>query len=143
MKIFLDANILVSVLNKEYPVFPYSARIMSLAEYRHIQLYTSPICLAIAYYFAEKKNGRSKAKHKIGLIHENINVAEVGHYAVQQTLQNKAVEDFEDGLEYYAAREAGSDFIITENPEDFYFSKIPVLRSQEFLMNHVTEEPYS
>ena len=28
MRIFLDANILVSVLNKEYPLYTYSARIV-------------------------------------------------------------------------------------------------------------------
>lgn len=32
MRIFLDANILVSVLNKEYPLFSCSARIVSLAD---------------------------------------------------------------------------------------------------------------
>lgn len=64
MKIFLDANVLVSLLNKEYPVFTYSSRIMSLEEYDHIHLYTSPVCLAIAFYLAEKKSGRKKAKYK-------------------------------------------------------------------------------
>jgi hypothetical protein len=29
MNLFLDANVLVSVLNKEYPVFTFSARILS------------------------------------------------------------------------------------------------------------------
>jgi len=138
MKLFLDANILVSVLNKEYPVFPYSARILSLSKYHHIQLYTTPICLAIAFYFAEKKHGRSKAKQKIDLIHQNIKIAEVGEFTVQHALQHKAIEDLEDGLEYYAAREADCEYIITENPEDFYFSEIPVYRSQEFLIYHVS-----
>ena len=30
MKLFLDANVLVSVLNKEYPSFTYTSRILSL-----------------------------------------------------------------------------------------------------------------
>ena len=56
MKVFLDANILVSVLNKEYPVFTYSSRVLSLADHSKYKFYTSPLCLAIAYYFAEKMN---------------------------------------------------------------------------------------
>lgn len=32
MKLFLDADVLISVLNKEYPVFSYSSRIVSLAD---------------------------------------------------------------------------------------------------------------
>ena len=56
MRIFLDANILISVLNKEYPIYIYSSRILSLTDKRGFTVYTSPICLAIAFYFAEKKS---------------------------------------------------------------------------------------
>jgi predicted nucleic acid-binding protein len=62
MKIFLDANILISVLNKEYPLFTYSSRILSLADDKRFQVFTSPVCLAIAFYFAEKKSGSALAK---------------------------------------------------------------------------------
>ena len=62
MRIFLDANILVSVLNKEYPLFSYSARIISLADNKKFTVYTSPICLAIAFYFAEKNLVRNWQK---------------------------------------------------------------------------------
>ena len=53
MKIFLDANILVSVLNKEYPLFPFSSRVLSLADNRKISVYTYRFCGAIAFYFAD------------------------------------------------------------------------------------------
>ena len=49
MKIFLDANILVSVLNKEYPHFPFSSRVLSLADNRKISVYTYRFCGAIAF----------------------------------------------------------------------------------------------
>ena len=55
MRIFVDANILISVLNKEYPLFTHSSRILSLANRKGFEIYTSPVCLAIAFYFAEKK----------------------------------------------------------------------------------------
>jgi len=38
MKVFVDANILVSVLNKEYPLFTYSARILSLSGNKILEL---------------------------------------------------------------------------------------------------------
>ena len=65
MRIFLDANILVSVLNKEYPLFSYSARITSLADNKKFTVYTSPICLVIAFYFTEKKSGTQLAKKRL------------------------------------------------------------------------------
>lgn len=138
MKVFLDANVLVSVLNKEYPVFTYASRVLSLAGRRNIELFTSPICLVIAFYFAEKKSGTIKAKEKIGLLSSKITVTDTGKKAVLATLKNKSVHDFEDGLEYYSAVQAGCTHFITEDKTDFYFAEIPVLTSAEFLTKHFT-----
>ena len=64
-KFFLNANVLVSVLNKEYPTFSYSSRLLSLPQkLGKFEFYTSPICLAIAYYFAEKKSKSILAKKR-------------------------------------------------------------------------------
>ena len=133
MKLFLDANILVSVLNKEYPLFTYSARILSLCDNRNYDVYTSPICLAIAFYFAEKKFGAKLAKQKIGLLANNIHITDVGKEAVLQALENKEVNDFEDGLEYYSALKSKCDIIITEDVKDFYFSAAEVIRAKDFM----------
>ncbi|MBK0381856.1 PIN domain-containing protein [Pedobacter sp. SD-b] len=127
MRIFLDANVLVAVLNKEYPVFTYASRILSLADKPNFTLYTSPVCLAIAFYFAEKKTSSKVAKEKIRILLEHIQIAENLRSAILKTIDNKKAEDFEDGIEYYAALENDCDCIVTENIKDFYFSEIEVL----------------
>lgn len=131
-RIFLDANVLVSVLNKEYPLFTYSSRIVSLAEHAKFEVYTSPLCLAIAFYFAEKKSKAEVAKQKINTLCKHIKIAENSMHGVHHTLQNKAIHDFEDGLEYHAAKEYNCNFIITEDREDFYFSTIEVMNCKDF-----------
>ena len=137
MRLFLDANILVSVLNKEYPLFSYSARIVSLADNKKFTVHTSPICLAIAFYFAEKKSGTALAKRKIDLLANKLIITPVGKNEVLQSLQNKKVNDFEDGMEYYAAENSNCDAIITEDTSDFYFSSIPVINSKTFVEKHL------
>ena len=137
MRIFVDANILVSVLNKEYPLFSTTSRILSLADKNKFTLYTSPVCLAIAFYFAEKKFKSIVAKSKIKLLCDHIHIADVNETAVSKTLQNSAINDFEDGLEYYAALGNKCSCIITEDVDDFYFSKIEVLRSEEFFKKYL------
>lgn len=137
MKIFLDANILVAVLNKEYPMFTYTARVLSLADNTKYEIYTSPICLAIAFYFAEKKSGKKEAKRKISLIASKINIAEADQKIVLQAAEDKSVDDFEDGLEYYSALKAGCNWIVTEDKNDFHFSKIPVVTARQFLEEHL------
>ena len=99
MRIFLDANILVSVLNKEYPLFTYAARIISLADNKKFTVFTSPLCLAIAFYFVEKKSGIQLAKQKIKLLSEKILITAVGKTELLQALENGQVNDLEDGIE--------------------------------------------
>lgn len=140
MKVFLDANILVSVLNKEYPLFSTTSRIISLADKNKFLMYTSPVCLAIAFYFTEKKFGTLKAKNKIHLLSYHLKITTVNETTVSRTLQTPAINDFEDGLEYYSAFEEKCNCIVTEDVDDFYFSKIEVLRSEEFFEKYLLQK---
>ena len=137
MKVFIDANILVSVLNKEYPVFTYSSRVLSLTDSTKFQLYTSPLCLAIAFYFSAKKSGEKLAKKKISILAERILPASISQSSVQKAFANPKVNDLEDGFQYYAALENKCTCIITEDRNDFYFSEIGVLGAEAFLEEHV------
>lgn len=139
MRVFIDANILVSVLNKEYPLFTYTSRILSLADSNKFELFTSPICLAIAFYFAEKKYNAKSAKQKIMLLSENISIADATASTVAKALKNRAVRDFEDGLEYYSAEENKCACIVTEDRRDFYFSAIEVLNSHDFYLKYMAK----
>ncbi len=139
MKIFLDANIIVSVLNKEYPLFTYTSRIVSLADRFRFTIFTSPVCLAIAFYFAEKKYDTASAKKRIEILCKHINIAAADKNSVMQSLKNPAVNDFEDGIEYYSALATKCDCIITEDIGDFYFSKIEVLGSENFFEKYLAK----
>lgn len=139
MNIFLDANILVSVLNKEYPLFTYSARILTLADNPKFTVYTSPICLAIAYYFAEKKTGAISAKKKIEILTKKIKITSVDNQTVLKAIQNKSIGDFEDGLEYYSAQQSKCKCIVTEDVGDFHFSSIEVLNAKAFFDTHMVK----
>ena len=133
MRVFVDANILVAVLNKEYPLFSNAARILSLNGKKNIHIFTSPLCLAIAFYFSAKKSGEKLAKNKIDLLCQNIGITTIQEELTKKAILNPKVHDFEDGLEYYSALNHKCDFIVTENQSDFYFSEIPVLGSEAFL----------
>jgi len=133
VKVFIDANIVISVFNKEYPLYIYSARILSLSGKSKFYLYTSPLCLAIAFYFSSKKSGRTKAKQKIDLLLENINLTTIDESVAKKAIKNPQIHDFEDGLEYYSAIEKSCQVIITEDKEDYFFSEIEVLNCEEFI----------
>jgi predicted nucleic acid-binding protein len=133
MKVFIDANVIIATLNREYPLFTWSSRVMSLQGKNNIRLFTSPLCLSIAFYFSSKKNGEILAKKKIEQLCLNINISSMDEKTTNQAITNPQVHDFEDGLEYYSALQENCNFIVTENIEDFYFSEIEVISCEEFL----------
>jgi len=137
MRVFVDANILIAVLNKEYPLFSNAARILSLNGKKNIQVFTSPLCLAIAFYFSTKKSGEKLAKKKIEILCENIEITTIDDVITKRAIKNPKVHDFEDGMEYYSALNHKCDIIVTENQSDFYFSEIPILGSEEFLFDRI------
>lgn len=137
MKVFVDATILITVLNKEYPLFSSAARILSLNGKKNIRIFTSPLCLAISFYFSSKKSGEALAKRKIGLLCRNLEITTMNEKLSLDAIQNVKVHDFEDGLEYYSALHHSCNYIVTEDAEDFYFSEIPVKNCEQFLFECV------
>jgi predicted nucleic acid-binding protein len=137
MKVFVDANILVSVVNKEHPLFGYTARIISLAGAGKTRIYTSPVCLAIAFYFAEKKFTSAVAKERLRVLSQHLDITTTNAHTVTSAFADPSVKDFEDGLQYYSALEAGCQCIVTEDKNDYYFSKIQILNAQEFYETHM------
>ena len=132
-QVFIDANVLVAVMNKEYPLFSDAARVLSFADRSDYKLFTSPVCLAIAFYFAEKKSGTSLAKVKLKLLLDHIKVTTVDDKIVRQALSNAPIHDVGDGMQYYSAILSGCTYIVTEDKDDFYFSDIDIVSCKEFL----------
>jgi predicted nucleic acid-binding protein len=135
MRLFLDANIIVATLNKEYPLFTWSSRLLSLQGKQNIELFTSPLCLAIAFYFVSKKSGEKMAREKIGLLLQHMGITAMDEKTTDKAISNKKTHDFEDSMEYYSAIQHNCNYIITENQKDFYFSEIGVVGCEEFLLN--------
>ena len=137
MKVFLDANILVGVLCKEYPLYPNAAKLLSLADNKRFTLYTSAVCLAIAFYFAEKKHGSASAKDRMIILSKHLKISTCSEKEVIAAATNKKINDFEDGLEYYSALHSGCTVLVTEDQDDFYFSdKIEILTALDFLKKY-------
>lgn len=133
MNIFIDANILVATLNRENPLYTWSARVLSLQGKNNIRICTSPLCLAIAFYFATKKSGEVVAKRKIDLLCRNLEITTLNSDISLKALSNPKITDFEDGLDYYSAVNQGCEWIITEDRDDFWFSELIVAGCEEFL----------
>ena len=139
MKIFLDANVLVTVLCNEYPRFGACARVLSLCDDKRFQVYTSPLCLAIGAYFAGKKNGKKTVRNKIALLAEKLRITSMDEESTRRALANPKITDIEDGMQYYSAEKAGCTSIVSYDKRDFHFSDVEVLDAQEFLLKYAVK----
>jgi predicted nucleic acid-binding protein len=137
MKVFVDANILVATVNQEYPLYPFTARILTLTTWTGFEVCTTPVCLAIAFYFAEKRYGSSSAKKRLRAMALNLSIVPTTEQTVLSAFGDPAVTDIEDGIEYFAALQAGCNCIVTEDKGDFHFSTIEVLSATEFVEKHI------
>ncbi len=139
-RIFLDANVLVTVLCNEYPRFSACARVLSLADDKRFEVYTSPLCLAIGAYFAEKKSGKQVAKKKAGLLADKLRLTTLDASTAKRALANKRVEDLEDGMQYYSALDANCTCIVTYDKKDFHFAETEVLDAEAFLLKYAVKK---
>jgi predicted nucleic acid-binding protein len=137
IRVFLDANILVTVLCNEYPRFGPCARVLSLVDDPRFEVYTSPLCMAIGAYYASKKNGKKLARKKVSLLGEKLRMTNMGQSALQRTLADPRILDIEDGLQYHSALDATCGFIVTYDRKDFHFADIPVMDAEDFLLKQV------
>ncbi|MEI7801240.1 MAG: PIN domain-containing protein [Bacteroidota bacterium] len=140
MRVFLDANILVAVVCNEYPLFTNCSRLLSLCDDSRFEVFTSPLCLAITYYFSEKKNGNDLARKKLLLLSQKLSITSIDSVAVKKVNANKSIHDFEDGLEYYSATDSKCKCIVTEDKDDYYFSDIEILNAEEFLLKYAVRK---
>jgi hypothetical protein len=46
--------------------------------------------------------------------------------SIQAILKDKRIRDLEGGMQYQSARAAACDLLVTEDADDYHFSRIPV-----------------
>ena len=137
-KIFLDANILIDILDDKRPTSMQSARIFELLVrgVENFTLFTSCDLLTTVYYFIRKPLGQEMALEKIKKLNHIIKVIEFGNIEVNEAIElmerNKKYSDLEDTIQYVMARREKCDYIIT-NDKSFASGDVPVLSSAEAL----------
>jgi predicted nucleic acid-binding protein len=131
--IYLDVNVIVSIINNELNSVADCLKILSLADNPKFKVHISPITLAIGFYFAEKKKGREGANKIIQLLSTKLIILPNKDTHVHKVFLDSRIHDFEDGLHYQAAIEAKCNAIITYNKADFYYSDIAIATPKEYL----------
>ena len=134
MRLFLDTNIVIDLLDKREPFYNDAVRLFSLAYNGKVQLVVAPITYTTASYLL-RHHGPNGVRQLLTNFRQLSHVATIDERIVDDSIAS-GFEDFEDAVQYYTAIKAKADAIITRNGEDFKNAKIPVMTAAEFLASY-------
>ena len=132
MRILIDGNIILDVLQNREPHVVDSAKIWKLCETDQAEGYVSALTFSNLVYIMRKELSPEKINEvfkSLGLIFQftDLTVSDLTKAAEQQW------DDFEDALQAATAERIHADNIITRNVKDFKQSKIVAFTPTEFL----------
>lgn len=132
-KVFIDTNILIDFLGERDPFYEAAARIASRADRTEIELLVSSLSYATASYILMRYNPKEMILEKMRKFNTLCTITNMGADVVNEALYS-SFPDFEDALQYYSAKNAGTEIIVTRNPKDYLLSSIPILTPDEYLL---------
>lgn len=132
MKLLIDANILLDVLQKREPHFHNSSLIWKLCETDSVEGYVSSLTFANLIYVMRKELDPNKIENvlqQLKLIFQftDLSVTDITKAA------NLKWDDFEDAIQNAIAERIHADYIITRNVKDFNKSRITAFTPEEYL----------
>ena len=132
MRLLIDANILLDVLQKREPHYRDSALIWKLCETEQAEGYVSTLSFADLVYVMRKEldpQTVEDVQHKLALI---FRFADLTAADVTRAVEMKW-DDFEDAVQSATAERIHADHIITRNIRDFKQSKVVAFTPAEYL----------
>lgn len=131
-RIFVDSDVILDLLCKRNPFYEYAAEVFTLGDTRKIELVTTSLVFANVFYILRKVLGIEKAKELLRKLRIMISIVPVEEKAVDLAL-NSGFADFEDGLQYFTARENKIGVILTRNVKDYKERDVLIQTPREYL----------
>ncbi|MBP5185315.1 MAG: PIN domain-containing protein [Lachnospiraceae bacterium] len=132
MKILVDGNVILDVLQKRIPHYDESALVWKLCETGKLRGYVSSLTFANLVYVMRKELSPvsiNTVLKQLSLIltFESLDTDDLFCAAGLQW------EDFEDAIQSVTAKRIHADYIISRNIRDFVKSEVPVLSPGDLL----------
>jgi predicted nucleic acid-binding protein len=132
MKVLVDTNIVLDVLLERHPFSKDSFVIFQLANLKRISGFLSATSITDIFYLVRKQRSDSEEVYRmIDKLTDLFSVIPVSETTIAAALALRW-KDFEDAVQYVAAKENGVTHIITRNKADYETDDIPCVSPVEF-----------
>ena len=133
-KIFIDTNIVLDLLQYREPWIQDTLVLFQMAKDKEIELIVTDLTFVNVVYIASKNLDKKKLHETLVGLKKLVSVVPVGDACIELAL-NGDFFDFEDAVQYFAAKREKVDFIISRDAKGFKMSDIPVMNVSGFLDN--------
>lgn len=132
MKVFLDANVIIDVVQNRIDFVDASSKVLQLGLDGDCELCASDITFTTVSFYARKQRTIEQLYDVLQSLRDLIDIVPSGKLAIDWALQHK-LHDFEDAVQYFSALRSGAEYIVSRNVRDYPYDDIPVLTPTEFL----------
>ncbi|GHV46619.1 PIN domain-containing protein [Spirochaetia bacterium] len=131
-KVFVDSDIILDLLLRRDPFALPAAELFDLGSNNKIKLFTTAVILSNVFYILKKSSGNERAKIRLYELRSILHILPIDEKIIDWSLASE-FSDFEDGLQYFAAKENGVCVLITRNTKDYKVKDMAVQTAEEYI----------
>nr|VFK43400.1 MAG: PIN domain-containing protein [Candidatus Kentron sp. TC] len=132
MKVMVDLNVLLDVVQDRKPFYPASAGVLSMLLRGEAVACIPGHALTTLHYILSRGNNAEMADEFIDWLLARFEILGEDH-GVFARARSLKMSDFEDAVVASAAENAGCQWIVTRNPKGFLASPVMASTPEEFL----------
>jgi predicted nucleic acid-binding protein len=132
MKLFIDTNVMIDIIDTRLPFYDDAAKLIVLAEKGQTEIIASSLSFINTFYVLEKTHPKDDLKEALKKFRIICGVSNIDELNIDKSLHS-GFNDFEDAVQYFSAIQHKCDVFITRNKKDFKNSEIPIMTASEFL----------
>ena len=137
-KIFIDSDIILDVLAERDEFVEVAAELFELAYLNEMELFTTAVVFANVFYMLRKISGIEKARKNLQKLRLIIHVLPIDEKLVDLSL-NSQFKDFEDGLQYFTAKQNNISKLITRNIKHYKVDDIIIETAEEYVKSRIEQ----
>lgn len=132
IKVLVDTNVILDWIMVREPNATNAKHVMEQCLFGQVQGYLTSHSLTDIFYILRKDYSVEKRKQLLQLLCESMNVIPETRQTILQALKRREWQDIEDALQMQCAKEAGVQYIVTQNLKDFHTSEVKAICEEEF-----------
>lgn len=133
-RIYVDTDIVMDLLAKREPYYPFAAELFSLADSGKVEICISPLTFYNISYIVFRNYNSSESRKNLLKFKTLVTFLPVNDKVIDLTLTSK-FKDFEDGIQYYTALEHNVNTLITRNLKEYKSAEINIITAEQYLKN--------